>query len=231
MKVLETAYLRWPRASRLLPARYRAADCFERILEPGDSTTIVLLSRLAALTGVAGTGDLDTLDPAKVLFGAGAGWINASFLAPRPGRFSSFRQGAFSIADNLETCLSEVRHHLQKGFLREGITETMDLDYRALAVHFEGRVTDIRSRLGAGGEWAACYDPDSWTAAQALGDRLRDAGSSGVVYASLRRMGGACVAVFDPNTLRACRHDTYLAFRWNGRAITQVFEKRILQVP
>jgi len=49
-----------------------------------------------------------------------------------------------------------------------------------------------------------------------------------VVYARLRRPGGACAAIFDPNTVRACRHDTYLTFRWNGREVAQIYEKRII---
>lgn len=58
--------------------------------------------------------------------------------------------------------------------------------------------------------------------------RLRDAGSPGLVYPSVRRLEGCCAAVYDPNVLRACRHDTYLTFRWNGTTIFQVYEKRIL---
>lgn len=230
MKGLKSSTLRWPRASRLLPARYRAAECFEQIQDVDGSTPIDVLERLGALTAAAGASDLDTLDPVHILFGAGAGWINASFITPRPGRFSNSRRGAFYLADDLETCLAEVRFHLQRNYRREGIVASLDLDYRALAVHLQGTFTDIRPRFGARGAWAALYDPEAWDAAQAFGDRLRDQGSTGVVYASLRRPGGACVAVFDPNALRACRHDTYLTFRWNGRDISQIYEKRILSV-
>jgi hypothetical protein len=49
-----------------------------------------------------------------------------------------------------------------------------------------------------------------------------------LIYPSVRRLEGCCAAIFDPNTLRACRHDTYLTFRWNGRQVAQVYEKRIL---
>ena len=49
-------------------------------------------------------------------------------------------------------------------------------------------------------------------------------------YQSLRHPGGACAAVFEPNTVRACRHETYLTFRWNGRDVTQIYEKRILEL-
>jgi hypothetical protein len=224
---LPTASIRWPRASRLVPARYRVEECFERIQDPAGGAPAELLARLSGLTAAA-TGDLDTLDPAHILFGAGAGWINGAFITPRPGRFSTFRRGAFSLAGDLETSLAEVRHHLQENFRREGVTEALRLDYRALVAHVEGVFPDIRAKLKVRAPWSAIYAPDAWAAAQALGDRLREAGHPGVIYASLRHPGGACAAIFNPNAIRACRHDTYLTFCWNGRAVFQIFEKRIL---
>jgi hypothetical protein len=216
----------WPRASRLQPARYQAADCFDRIQDPEGGSPVEVLARLAALSAACGEADL--LDPARVLFGPGAGWINAAYLCPRPGRFSSGRQGAFYLAEGLETALAEVRHHLQRDYRREAVTEAMDLEYRALAVQVEGALHDIRDHRPNRRPWSAILDPDDHLPGQAFAAGLREAGSPGLAYRSVRHPGGACAAVFDPNTLRACRHDTYLVFRWNGERISQIYEKRIL---
>ena len=222
---LPEADVEWPHASRLVPARYRPSDCFERIaLDPG---TQDLQARLADVTA-AGQQDLASMDPSRILFGPGAGWINASFLAPRPGRFSTARQGAFYASEHLETSLAEVRHHLEASYRREGVREAQDLEYRALRVHLQGRLHDLRAKVRTRAPWAAIHDPASYAASQSLGDRLRQSGSRGVLWLSLRCAGGACCAVFDPNALRACRHDTYLTFRWNGREVAQVYERRIL---
>ncbi|BDU73015.1 RES family NAD+ phosphorylase [Mesoterricola silvestris] len=231
MKRPEPVPICWPRAMRLVPARYRAEECFEAVRDPENPDSGALLARLSTLTAAAGQGDLDALDPSRVLFGPGAGWINASFITPRPGRFSTSRRGAFYLAGDLETSLAEVRHHLQLNYRREGITQPLDLDYRALTAHLEGRFPDIRSRLSARAPWSAIYAPDDWSAAQRFGAEMRDAGHAALVYASLRHPGGACAAVFDPNAVRACRHDTYLTFRWNGTAVAQVYEKRFLPFP
>ena len=228
MKLPEAVPILWPRASRLLPARYRAAECFERIQEPDDATAPGLLERLSALTAAAGASDLEILDPAQVLFGPGAGWINGSFITPRPGRFSTSRRGAFYLAEDVATSLAEIRHHLETTYRREGVREPVDLEYRALQAHLEGALPDIRPKLRNRAPWSAIFAPESWTAGQAFADRLRDAGAPGVVYASLRHPGGSCAAVFDPNRVRACRHDTWLVFRWNGREVSQIYEKRIL---
>ena len=78
--------------------------------------------------------------------------------------------------------------------------------------------------------WSAIYATDSYAASQAFADALDRAGSRGLVYASVRSPGGTCAALFDPNLVRVCRHDTYLAFRWDGRGVSRVVEKRILRL-
>jgi len=222
------ATLAWPRASRLIPARFQALDCFERILEPGEQDLGATLIRLAELTTPWGTRDLTLMDPAQVIFGPGAGWIMASYAAPRPGRFSTARRGACYVAEEIETGLAEVRHHLQESYRREGVTEVLDLEYRALTVHLQGSLHDIRGKARARAPWSAIYDPGAYAASQAFAGQLLAAGAQGLAYDSVRRPGGACAALFDPNLLRACRHDTYLVLRWDGAAVTRVLEQRIL---
>ena len=220
--------LDWAHASRLVPARFKAADCFERILEPEEAFLGTALLRLAELTAPAGSGDLSLMDPSQILFGAGAGWINAGFALPRAARFSTARQGAFCVGEGIATCIAEVRHHLEQDYRREGILETMDLDYRALALRVQGNLHDLRGQSKTRPPWSAVYDPDGYAASQIFAATLRDAGAKGLAYDSVRHPGGSCAAIFDPNLLRHCRHDTYLAFRWNGREVTRVMEKRML---
>lgn len=217
----------WSQASRLVPARYRPADCFERLAQ--DMATQDLQAILADCTS-AGLGDLAAMDPSRILFGQGAGWINAPFLAPRAGRFSTASHGAFYAARELETSVAEVKYHLELSYRDEAVEQPQDLEYRALRVHLEGTYHDIRAKARAKAPWSAIYDPVAYAASQAFADGLRQSGSSGILWSSLRHAGGECCAVFDPCTLRACRHDTYLTFRWNGRKVAQVYERRILEL-
>lgn len=225
-----TTELAWPHASRLAPARFQALDCFERLLDPGAQETGEVLARLSTLTSASGAGDLSLLDPSRVVFGTGAGWIMPSFTLPREGRFSTHRRGAFHVAGDIATAIEEVRHHVILQYRQEGITLPMDLDYRALALQIQGRLHDIRGKAMARSPWSAIYAPDSYASSQAFADALVQAGSRGLVYGSVRHPGGACAALFDPNLARVCRHDTYLAFRWDGRTVSRVVEKRILRL-
>ena len=169
--VPEAVPISWPRASRLVPARFRAAECFEQI-QDGDAPLAV--EQLVWLCDLTVAGGLEVMDPAKVLFGAGAGWINASLLSPRPGRFSTLRRGAFYLAGDLETSLAEVRHAIHRTYRYEGVEDALDLDYRALMAHLEGSFPDVRDKPKGRAPWSRIYAPDSWTEGQAFADRLRD---------------------------------------------------------
>ena len=136
----------WSQAARLVPARYRPADCFERLAQ--DMATQDLQAILADCTS-AGLGDLAAMDPSRILFGQGAGWINAPFLAPRAGRFSTASHGAFYAARELETSVAEVKYHLELSYRDEAVEQPQDLEYRALRVHLEGTYHDIRAKARA----------------------------------------------------------------------------------
>jgi hypothetical protein len=203
-------------------------DCFETVLDPQARSEGDILSRLFELTAASAAGDLRLMDPSQVLFGAGAGWISPAYVLPRAARFSSSRHGAFYVAEEIATGVEEVRHHLELDLRRERITAAMDLDYRALAVQVQGRFHDIRGKARTRAPWSAICAPESHAFAQAFAESLRAIDAKGIAYASVRRPGGSCLAIFDPNTLGACRHDTYLGFRWDGHAVSRVVEQRLL---
>ncbi len=55
---------------------------------------------------------------------------------------------------------------------------------------------------------------------------LREAGSNGIVYDSVRRTAGECAAVFRPPLLSNACQKRHLCYVWNGRQIVTVYEKR-----
>ncbi len=125
-------------------------DCFESIVNPGRHSQGEMLARPADLTAASGAGDLRLLDPSKVLFDAGAGWITPAFTLPRAARFSTPRYGAFYVAEEITTAVEKVRHHIQQDCRWERITGPMDLDCDALTFHDQGSFHDIRSKARTG---------------------------------------------------------------------------------
>ena len=75
---------------------------------------------------------------------------------------------------------------------------------------------------------ADIYDTDDYRASQQLAERLRSAGSDGVIYDSVRHEGGQCIAIFRPRRLRTCRATLHLTYLWDGERIARVYEKREL---
>jgi RES domain len=117
--------------------------------------------------------------------------------------------------------VAETRHH-HGLFLRATAEPAMHLPMRLYHVAIDARLHDLRP-IGAVPQ--AVYDPADYGAAQALGARLRGAGSAGVVYRSVRRAGGQCAGLFRPRGASHCVHAAYLLYAWDGARFTDVYEK------
>ncbi len=64
--------------------------------------------------------------------------------------------------------------------------------------------------------------PDSYESSQRLGQRLLDRGSLGVVYPSVRRTGGTCLACFRPAVVGNVRRDGQYAFTFSDAELQSV---------
>ena len=62
----------------------------------------------------------------------------------------------------------------------------------------------------------AVSTPDSYGASQALAETLLETGSSGIVYPSVRRKGGVCLACFRPALVGNVRQRARYRFTWAG---------------
>jgi hypothetical protein len=72
--------------------------------------------------------------------------------------------------------------------------------------------------------WAAALDPQDYAASRALGQRLRQAGSNGVVYPSVRRAAGQCVGAFRPKAVGLPIQARHLQYFWDGQRISRYFD-------
>ena len=71
---------------------------------------------------------------------------------------------------------------------------------------------------------AQVLDPGSYTVSQAYGRGLRDRGSNGVVYPSVRRSAGTCVGAFRPRAVGLPMQERHLKHRWNGDRVDRYFD-------
>jgi hypothetical protein len=139
--------------------------------------------------------------------------INAAFTHAHPlgSRFNGPDRGAWYGAFDVETAQAEVTIHkaVQLAEIGRFEDETTYDDYLA---DISAELYDLR-----GGEaFADCLDPDSYVSSQALAQRLLDADALGIVYPSVRRAAGTCLASFRPAVVANVRKSETWRFRWAG---------------
>jgi len=169
---------------------------------------------------LAENGRMPGFGPHELVFGVPyAAIVNAAFCHPHPlgARFSGPERGAWYAAFELETAQAEVAFHksVELAEVRQWHETVTYDDYLA---DFSAPLHDLRSDSA----FAECLTPDSYVASQELAERLVAAGSAGVVYPSVRRAGGTCLACFQPPLVMHVRRDATWRFTWSGTDIPSI---------
>ena len=222
--------LAWPELSptgfpvfRAIPSRFPPISLFDRIADPKDLDAVFVIEALTNDRLRQEVGDISLVPLEDRVAGPGTTPIMAAFthLNPDGGRFSDSTYGAFYAAKAASTAVAETRHHRERFLAATEAGRPIDVDMRLYVARLDGELHDVR--VGAP---ASIYDPDDYHASQALGRRLRESGSNGLIYNSVREVGGTCVAVFRPRLLTDCRQERHLTYQWDGSRIASVYEKR-----
>jgi hypothetical protein len=203
--MLPTSFIDQRDTHRLIPAQYadggdsvlaRLTDneeILDGIFELDNATNDRLLAESRLAPGV---------DERELVFGIPQyRIINAAFCHPSPigSRFNSADRGAWYASFELETSQSEVAYHRQL-WLQETAWEEEDAaDYADFLADFRAEFHDLRSPAArTSTEYAKCLSATSYAASQALAVQLLQLGSAGIVYPSVRRLGGTCIGCFRP---------------------------------
>lgn len=219
--------LRWRPGWRIIPSRFPPIEVFERVADPADLEAVFAIEALTNPRLREEAGDISLVPPADRVSGPGASIIMAAFthLNPAGSRFSDGTFGVFYAARELETAIAETAYHRAR-FMRATRQGRMELDMRVYAVDLAARLHDLRGRQA---DFRRVYDREDYAAGQQLGGRLRQGGSNGIAYDSVRRTGGQCAAVFRPRLLSNCRQERHLCYVWDGETIATIYEKRELE--
>ena len=127
--------------------------------------------------------------------------INATFCHPAPAgsRFNSADRGAWYAGFELDTSQTEIAYHMQLWLRETAWDEEETADYLDYLADFRAEFHDLRlNDLASPIDRANVLSPVSYAASQALAAELLQAGSAGIVYPSVRRSGGTCIACFRP---------------------------------
>ena len=215
---------RWTPSYRLIPSRYPTVGLYDAIADPTDLDVVFAIEGLTNARIRNELGQLQLVPQAERISGPGSSLVMAAFthLNPDGSRFSDGSYGVYYAAHSMQTALAEVSHH-RAVFMARTAEPAIDIDMRLVTADVEAPLHDLR---GLRETEPALYDPDRYGAAQALGGRLRAAGSWGVKYHSVRHAGGLCVGLLRPKALNNPRAAAHIALHWDGRSITHWYEKR-----
>lgn len=186
---------------RLIPYRYaeHGKPILNRIAEDDDE----FLSDLTELEGATNdrllgeSGRQPGISTLELVSGFRlAHIVNASFTHPRPfgGRFNSDIRGAWYAGFELGTSQAEVAFHRSAELKEIGWNDEESFSYIDYLADFRHEFHDIRGDKN----FVDCLNPNSYSASQALAMQLLNGGSPGIVFPSVRRIGGVCIVCFRP---------------------------------
>jgi RES domain-containing protein len=204
----------WPEACRLVPSRFPPVGVFDRIADPADLDALYAIEALTNDRLREEIGELPLVPRARRISGPGTQPVMAAFTHPNPdgSRFSDGSYGVLYAAREFATAVAETMHHRAK-FMAATREPAMKIEMRVYRLPVHGRLHDLRKG------WPAMLDPVDYAPPQRLANELRDAGSDGVVYPSVRHAGGECVGLFYPDLAGPCVQAQHLVYQWDGQRI------------
>ena len=145
------------------------------------------------------------------------------FTHPSKDNASRFTDGAYGVyyaGHAFETAMREIAYHRARFHARTR-DEPTRTTFKTIETSVHKILHDIRI-----GEWNHLLDPDpaNYAVPQAFAAQLREAGSLGIVYPSVRHRTGECIAAFWPDVMTAPIEGKRIALQWDGNAIVAWFD-------
>jgi hypothetical protein len=217
MKLPPVTLVRQFDTHRLIPSRHSPSGDSVLVAIADDDEHLQAIFELDAATNdrlLAGQQLLPGIGVQELVFAVPfAPVVNAAFCHANPlgSRFNGPDRGAWYAAFELATSQAEVGFHKAVELAEIGRFEDT-VTYDDYLADFSASFHDLRRTRG----FRPVLDPDSYVEAQALAEQLLEAGSLGVVYPSVRRAGGTCLACFRPALVANARRAKTYRFTWDG---------------
>jgi hypothetical protein len=202
---------------RLIPSRPSDRSVLERLT--AHSGDVADLLDLEGATNDRLLGEANLLPGISVhelLYGVPyAHIVNAAFChaSPAGSRFNGPERGAWYAGFDLETSIAERTHHKIEELDEVGWNEPETFTFDDYMADFRGDFHDIRRDDAH----KNCLNPKTHAASQKLAAELLAAGSAGIVYPSVRRPKGTCIACFRPALVTNVRKGRTVKIRCQPR--------------
>jgi hypothetical protein len=215
--------LPWPAPSvRAVPSRFPPVSLFDGVAHADELEAVAAIQALTNPRLRTEIGEISLVAKDEQLLGPGSTPVMAAFthLNPAGSRFSDGSWGVYYAGESVATAVAEVAFHAAR-FLAETKQRPIEIDYRCYLARVEPPLHDLR-----GSGWRHVHAPADYAPSQALARELRMAGSWGLLYRSVRRPGGECIALLRPKAVKLPVHQgPHVALCWDGRAVAGWYSK------
>lgn len=213
--------VKWEKTHRIIRSRFPPIDLFEDIANPADWDAILSAESKTNPRVAESVGMLDLVPEDRRVSGEGASWAMAPFVhvsTDRPSRFTDGTFGVYYAGDSIEVALFETVYHHENFMAATEEPSGWTSDFRELIGTLEADLHDVRDV----DQMDAIYRGDDYSSSQALALELRDQGSNGVVYLSVRYPDGSAVALYWPDVAGIPTQGQHFSYYWDGTSVTQV---------
>jgi hypothetical protein len=199
--------------NRLLPAKYYPNNdtVLTRIADDEDLQSIFELDNATNARLLAEEDRTPGINSRELVFHVpNYRVINAAFTHANPlgARFSTPERGAWYAAFELATAKAEVLFHKSIEFAEISWSEREEIGYDDYLADFTNTFHDLR------GIEDEALSPTSYKRSQQLAVELMALGSLGIIYPSVRREGGTCLACFRPSVVANVRKSARYKLIW-----------------
>lgn len=209
---------------RIISTRYPPVNVFEIHTSPEKMGALWDLIAETNDRLLEEAGDLNLVSAEDRISGTGATVVMAAFThIGQKARFNDETFGIYYAGRSQETAIRETVHQREIIAQEAGLSPT-EFSMRVYIGTVKKYLHDVRAA-----KYKFLHDdnprPEDHPAAQAFARQLREAGSWGLVYNSVRHDGGECIAAFRPPAVSLPTQDAHLVYVWNGKRITEAYER------
>lgn len=210
----------WSKAYRIVSSALPPIKLFEDVLDPEELDLAYAIEAMTNDRLADEVGVLARVPKEDRISGTGSSPILAAFThIGAVSRFTNGDYGIYYCASSLAAAVAETSHHRAK-FLAATEEGCMELTMRTYINEIVRPLHDIRT----GFDELHNPDAESYPVAQAFAARVRQSGSWGLLYRSVRAPGHECAAIFRPKALTIPVQGPHLRYVWDGKAITDVLQ-------
>lgn len=206
-------------AYRLVNSKFPPIALFNDVADADEFDALYQIQALTNPRLQNEIGQLERVPMKEIPFGiSGCSYAVAPFthINPAGSRFSSGAFGVLYLADTIETAIAEVRHHQQLYWANVGGLNYERFVFRGLACSFNEEGCRDGTALSLADP---VYAADDYSHSRQLGRALKQQGSPGLRYHSVRAPGSVCWGLMTPRYVSGIVQCAHYEMIWSGAVV------------